>query len=271
MSVEAPTGSGRLGDLRHRVLVAAPAVIVAIAAVAVGGAAFALFLAAVGAAAAVEASRLLARFDPATVVGSAAVAAMPLVALAGGAREALLVVLLVLPITALLARESAAGASASVAATALGVGWIGLPLALGVLLRKGPQGEELVFAVLIGTFVGDTGAHLLGAAVGRRPLAPRVSPRKTVEGLVAGVVVGAGSVWLFAMATGWLGGFEALAIGLAVSLAAPVGDLFESLLKRDAGVKDSGRLLGPHGGVLDRIDAVLFAVVAGYYASLALA
>ncbi len=92
-----------------------------------------------------------------------------------------------------------------------------------------------------------------------------------MEGLVAGVIVGTSSVWLFAaLSQEWLEGWEALALGLAVSVAAPLGDLFESLVKRSVGAKDSGRLLGPHGGLLDRIDAALFAAVAGYYAGLAL-
>ena len=89
-------------------------------------------------------------------------------------------------------------------------------------------------------------------------------------GLVAGIVVGTLSVWLAAAAfQPWLEWWQAVSIGLAASVAAPAGDLFESLLKRDLGLKDTGRLFGAHGGVLDRIDAVLFAAVAGYYVSVA--
>lgn len=270
MSVSAPSEPGRLGDLRARVLVALPAAAAAIAAVALGGAAFAAFLALVGAVAADEAQRLLARFGPVRAVAVVAAASLPLATLVGDSSAAVLVLLAALPAAAFLGRGSRAGAASSISATMLVIAWIGLPLSLGVLLRESPDGELLVLSVLLGTFLGDTGAHIVGASLGRRPLAPRISPRKTVEGLVAGIAVGTLSVWVFALLTDGFGGWEALGIGLAVTAAAPAGDLFESLLKRDAGVKDTGRLLGPHGGVLDRIDAALFAVVAGYYASLVL-
>ncbi len=144
--------------------------------------------------------------------------------------------------------------------------WIGLALAHGVLLRELPDGDRLAIAVLIGTFLGDTAAHLLGSALGRTQIAPRLSPRKTLEGLVAGIVVGTASLWTFMeLSDATIGGLEALLLGLTVTTAAPIGDLFESRFKRDAGVKDTGAALGAHGGVLDRIDAVLFTAVAAYY------
>jgi phosphatidate cytidylyltransferase len=105
---------------------------------------------------------------------------------------------------------------------------------------------------------------------GRRPLAPLISPNKTVEGLVAGVVGATAAFWFAGLYQDWLTGEDALVIGLLVALAAPVGDLFESLVKRDLAVKDTGGFFGAHGGVLDRLDAVLFTVVVGYYAALAL-
>jgi phosphatidate cytidylyltransferase len=97
-----------------------------------------------------------------------------------------------------------------------------------------------------------------------------ISPNKTVEGLVCGILGGTLAFWFAGLYQDWLKGDDALLIGALVALAAPVGDLFESLVKRDLGVKDTGRFFGAHGGVLDRLDAVFFTVVVGYYASVAL-
>jgi phosphatidate cytidylyltransferase len=151
------------------------------------------------------------------------------------------------------------------AVTFLAVWWIGLAFAHAVLLRDLPHGDGIVIDVLVGTFLGDTGAYFGGRSFGRRPLAPRLSPNKTVEGLVIGMVVAIAAVWFAGLYQDWLKGWEALVLGLAVALTAPIGDLFESLIKRDADTKDTGRLFGAHGGALDRLDAVLFTIVAGYY------
>jgi phosphatidate cytidylyltransferase len=91
-----------------------------------------------------------------------------------------------------------------------------------------------------------------------------------VEGLVVGVFVGTLAFWFAGLYQDWLSGLEALVIGACVAAAAPLGDLFESLVKRDLGVKDTGRVFGEHGGVLDRLDAAFFTVVVGYYVSRAL-
>ncbi|CAA9523087.1 MAG: Phosphatidate cytidylyltransferase [uncultured Solirubrobacteraceae bacterium] len=155
---------------------------------------------------------------------------------------------------------------AALVATALGVAWLGVCLAHGVLLRELPHGGGLLIAVLLATFLGDTAAQLVGTAFGRTRLAPAISPNKTVEGLLAGVAGGTLACWAFAvLGPDWLTAGDALVLGLACSLAAPAGDLFESALKRRAGVKDSGRVFGAHGGALDRVDAALAAAVAGYY------
>jgi phosphatidate cytidylyltransferase len=147
----------------------------------------------------------------------------------------------------------------------LGLTWIGLAFAHAVLLRDLPHGDGIVINVLVGTFVGDTAAYLGGRAVGTRRLAPTISPNKTVEGLLIGFVVGVAAVWLAGLYQDWLSGWHALVLGAAVAAAAPVGDLFESYLKRDAGTKDTGRIFGAHGGALDRLDAAMFAMVAGFY------
>jgi len=143
--------------------------------------------------------------------------------------------------------------------------WIGFALAHAVLLRGLPHGLGIVIDVLVGTFLGDTGALLGGRMFGRRPLAAHISPNKTVEGLVIGMLFAVLGVWIAGRYQEWLPGTHALVIGVGVALAAPVGDLFESFVKREAGTKDSGGLFGAHGGALDRLDAVLFTAVVSYY------
>ena len=135
-----------------------------------------------------------------------------------------------------------------------------------MLLRDLPHGDGIVIDVLVGTFIGDTGAYLGGRAFGTRPLAPPISPNKTVEGLVdrhrrrrRGRLVRRPLPGLAVRRR------RAPARRRRSRAAAPVGDLFESYLKRDAGTKDTGRLFGAHGGALDRLDAVLFTAVVGYY------
>jgi phosphatidate cytidylyltransferase len=104
---------------------------------------------------------------------------------------------------------------------------------------------------------------------GRRPLARRLSPNKTIEGLLIGMVFAVAATWFAGLYQDWLTGSDALLLGLGVALAAPVGDLFESMIKRDLDVKDTGNIFGPHGGLLDRLDAVFFTIVAGYYLAVA--
>jgi len=158
-----------------------------------------------------------------------------------------------------------------IAATYLGIAWIGLAFAHAMLLRDLPHGGALVLDTLIGTFIGDTAAYFGGRWWGRHRLAPRISPNKTLEGLLAGIAGGTFAFWLFAVAyQDWFSGTDALILGLAVALAAPLGDLFESLLKRDLDAKDAGRLFGAHGGALDRLDAAFFSIVTAYYVALAL-
>jgi phosphatidate cytidylyltransferase len=122
----------------------------------------------------------------------------------------------------------------------------------------------------VATFVGDTAAYFGGRIYGRTPLAPLISPNKTLEGLGAGVVGGTAAFWVAGLYQDWLTGPHALLMGALVALAAPVGDLFESMIKRDLEVKDTGALFGAHGGVLDRLDAVFFTVPVAYYAAVAL-
>ena len=112
-------------------------------------------------------------------------------------------------------------------------------------------------------------AYFGGRALGRRRLAPAISPNKTVEGFACGLVAATFTGWVTLYHQGFTSS-QALLVGAAVAIAAPLGDLFESYLKRDVGTKDSGALLGAHGGVLDRIDALLFAGAAAYFVTAAL-
>lgn len=118
---------------------------------------------------------------------------------------------------------------------------------------------------IVATVAEDVGALVLGGWLGRRPLAPRVSPRKTWEGLVGGGILAiAASAAITGQVYPWTPA-KAAVLGLVVAVIAPVGDLCESLIKRDLGFKDMGSLLPGHGGVLDRVDALLFVLPATYY------
>lgn len=158
----------------------------------------------------------------------------------------------------------------AMAITVFGLAWIGIPFAHAVLLRELPDhGAALLVNVLVATFLSDTVAYAGGRLFGRHQLAPTLSPNKTVEGLIAGFAGGTFGFWFAGLYQDWLPGTDALLIGMCVAAIAPIGDLFASLVKRGLEVKDSGNVFGPHGGLLDRLDAVLFTVVAGYYLSLA--
>ena len=158
----------------------------------------------------------------------------------------------------------------SIAFTVLGVAWMGLGFSHAVLLRDLPtHGAALLIDVLVATFLSDTAAYAAGRLFGTRKITPRISPNKTLEGLFGGFVGATLGFWFAGLYQDWLPGIDALVMGMCIAVVAPIGDLFASMLKRDLGVKDTGRLFGPHGGLIDRLDAVIFTVVAGYYLSVA--
>jgi phosphatidate cytidylyltransferase len=167
-----------------------------------------------------------------------------------------------------------------VGATLFGIVYTGGALAFVPLLRDLPGelggtaagwiGASFVLLPLLTTWAGDSAAYFVGSAIGRRKLAPHASPGKSIEGAIAGL---AGSVLAAVLVAGWSEGATggaglstawAVGLGLALGAAAQVGDLAESVLKREAGVKDSGRILPGHGGVLDRLDALFFAFPLAY-------
>jgi phosphatidate cytidylyltransferase len=157
-------------------------------------------------------------------------------------------------------------ATVAIAATVLGAGWVGLCLAHLLLLREIPHdGKLATFTVLIAVWAGDIGAFFAGRLIGRHKLAPALSPGKTWEGFLFGTATTIFVAFVALYKEHYLSIPQAILLGAVIAVAAPLGDLFESALKRDMQVKDSGRLLAAHGGVLDRIDSLLFAAVASYY------
>ncbi|HEV2172270.1 MAG TPA: phosphatidate cytidylyltransferase [Nitrospira sp.] len=152
------------------------------------------------------------------------------------------------------------------AITMSGLLYIGLTLSYLVTIRLLPQGEWLLFFLLLVTWAGDTGAYYVGTLCGQHAIAPRISPKKTIEGLVGGLL---GALMIAYLARWWFlsdfSGVDCIVLAILLTLAGLWGDLAESAVKRSVGVKDSGGLLPGHGGMLDRLDSLLFAGPAFYY------
>jgi phosphatidate cytidylyltransferase len=163
-------------------------------------------------------------------------------------------------------------ATTSFGVTVLGVTWVGAGIGCLLLVRDIPDfGFWAVMAVLFTVFAADTGAFFVGRTLGRHRMAPAISPKKSWEGFVGGVLaaIGMSFVILYKDRDAFLTIPESLTLGLVIALAAVLGDLFESAVKRDLEVKDSGRVLGGHGGMLDRLDSLLWAGPAAYFTILA--
>lgn len=185
-------------------------------------------------------------------------------------------------------REELEGAFTGAAFGALGVIYLAVPTYAAVMLRQidgslkhnwldrfaewlpvpweiSPRGLGWFLIVLTTTWLCDTGQYLFGRAFGKRPLSPRISPKKTVEGFAGGVITsaaaGALGIWVFGIDHNPLLG---ALLGVVIAFLAVTGDLTESLMKRQAGVKDSGSFIPGHGGMLDRIDSLLFTFTAGW-------
>ena len=282
--------------MRQRAASSVGVVVVGLLPALVGGPAFAALMIALCLIGYREFSAIAAKIGPAPpAVGYPTVAAFGVLALASPTAEAALgaaAVAVGLPlIGAVFAREQT-GAFVRWALGVAGTLYLGVPLFAAVALRGtagtldadwvadlagrlspgwdgAARGMAWTLFVILATWLNDTGAYLVGRSIGRTPLLPRVSPKKTVEGslggLVAAAAVGAAGVALFGLGVSPMAG---AAIGLALGALGQVGDLAESLLKRQAGVKDSGALIPGHGGVLDRIDALLFALTGGWFLAL---
>ncbi len=214
-------------------------------------------------------------YRPSRLLGYAGALAVSLHAFRGGPALMLLVTaILLLIMMREVFRPQVEEALSNIAVTVFGVmyvGWLGSHF---VMLRELPGtvgldpqlGARLVFFAALVIWVCDTMAYIVGILIGRRRLAPAISPAKTWSGAIGGLVGGALAGWLAAktflpIITPLAGGL----LGLTSALLGQFGDLVESLLKRDAGLKDSARLLPGHGGVLDRMDSLLFSVPFLYY------
>ena len=226
-------------DLGARVWIALPAAAYAIFIVWQGEWIFALGVLLLGFVCLHELFRMYDHVRPIRLAGFIGVIGLTAAAEYGGEHQVLLATVAFFPVVFLLAlalpERNDLPLTGSMALTMLGTYWIGLAIAHAVLLRELPHGDGVVIAVLVGTFIGDTAAYLGGRYFGMRRLAPRISPNKTVEGLVFGVLGATLAVWCAGLYQDWIGGWDSLALGAVVGVLAPIGDLFESKVKRDAG------------------------------------
>jgi phosphatidate cytidylyltransferase len=256
------------GETARRILVALPWIAFAIAITAIGGVVFAAAMVGVGLLCLREYFLMTVELRPVQLAAYVALVAIIAAAYFGTAFNVLLLGTASFPLLFFFGarRNPRDGIVVAMGITVLGTIWIGLPLVHAVLLRDLPDhGAALVIDVLVGTFATDTGAYATGRMFGSHRIAPDLSPNKTLEGLVGGFLIGTMAFWFAGLYQDWLSGVDALIIGAAVAAVAPLGDLFASMVKRDLGRKDTGKLFGPHGGLLDRLDAVLFTIVVGYY------
>jgi phosphatidate cytidylyltransferase len=261
------------GETAKRVLVALPWIAFAIAIVVAGGLVFAAAMIAIGILCLREYVDMTADSRPLAIPAYISIAALVVAAHFGTAFNVLMILAASFPLLFFFGARAhyREGVTISIGVTLLGIVWVGIPLVHAVLLRDLPDhGAGLLVDVLVGTFVADTAAYATGRMFGSHKITPSISPNKTIEGLVGGFVIGTMGFWFAGLYQDWLSGVDALIIGAAVAAIAPIGDLFESMLKRDLGTKDTGTLFGPHGGILDRLDAVFFTVVVGYYLAVAL-
>jgi len=270
-------------------------VVVGLMPLVIGGPVFGLFMAVLGVAGYREYLQLAARIYPITIgsdsrVGYAVVAALGCAAVLDTTVTSLLSIAFLAvaaPLVVLFRKPTHVGGFANWTLVSTGSLYVGLPVYAAIATRSmpgpidapwlaeiarrlavawdpAPRGLAWALTVILAIWVSDSAALLAGRALGKQKLAPLISPNKSQEGAVAGLLasmaVGAGSFQAFGLGNWWIG----LIAGAFVSFAGQIGDLAESLLKRQAGVKDSGSLVPGHGGVLDRIDALLFAFPVGY-------
>lgn len=273
-----------MNELALRIAFAAVAAPLSLWILYLGGAPLAALLSVVAGLGAWELFRIAraAGHKPLDEFGIAMAALVPLVVYAHHANvvrvpvsAAMVAVLLVLTI-AIWARGVEGAPLGSTAVTVFGVIYTGAALSFGFALRyleyavDAKGGAALVALPLLLTWASDIGAYFVGRAIGGRKLIPKVSPGKTVAGAVGGLVATVIASWLLAryalpsVAQLSLSTAGAIVLGIVVSVAAQVGDLAESLLKREAGVKDSSRIIPGHGGILDRFDSLLFVLPVSY-------
>ncbi|MGH9120652.1 MAG: phosphatidate cytidylyltransferase, partial [Acidimicrobiales bacterium] len=212
-----------------------------------------------------------AGFRPATLLGLVATVGVTFAAYWKGAGAIPLVaaVMFVATMAWYLMRIVDARPLANVAVTTMTFVWIGLLGSFSAVMLRAQHGSGLFLGAVLTAVAADVVAYVAGSRFGSHPLAPQTSPGKTVEGVIAGglaaVVVG---LIVGKEITPWGGLAHGFALGLVVAVLAPIGDLFESMVKRDLGIKDSGGILPGHGGALDRFDSLLIVLPAVYYLAL---
>ena len=157
------------------------------------------------------------------------------------------------------------GMIVEMAVTYFGAFYISVGFAHILLLRSPAFGISLTIVVLLATWTSDTLAYVVGHYYGHRPISPVVSPHKTIEGTLAGFLGAILVVLVAGKSLDWMSSGQFFILGVALAVAAPVGDLFESYLKRASQVKDAGTIIPGHGGILDRFDSLLFAGVTAFY------
>ena len=214
-----------------------------------------------------------AGFRPATLLGALGSGGAVVAAYWRGS-AALPVVLVVVVCASLvwyLARVVEARPVVNVAVTVFGFAWVGMLGSFAGLMLAAPRGEHIFLGAVIPTVVADLAAWFAGSRFGSHPLAPAVSPSKTWEGFAAGGIAAlvAGAV-IGSQVSPWGGVRHGLELGLVIAVVAPVGDLVQSMIKRDLRLKDSSSLLPGHGGLLDRFDSLLLALPATYFLATAL-
>lgn len=151
------------------------------------------------------------------------------------------------------------------AVTFFGAFYVGIGFSHVILLRTPTYGISLAIVVLLATWTSDTVAYAVGHYLGQRPISPVISPNKTIEGTLAGFIGTIVVVLIAGKSLPWMGSGQFFVLGLVIAIAAPLGDLFESYIKRASHVKDAGTIIPGHGGILDRFDSLIFAAVAAFY------
>ncbi len=271
----APGGGGGR-DMQSAVVLGGALALIALVLFKLGPAATMILATAVVVVAAAELYDVLRRagYQPATLVGLAGTVGIMIAAYTKGETAVPLTIFLVIAATFAwyLIKVVHARPTVNIAATLMAFLWTGVLGSYAALIlgidKRGHTGVAFLLGAVLATVASDIGAFVVGSRMGTRPLAAEISPNKTVEGLIGGAVAAViVSVLILKYIPGvapWDGG-KAIWLGLVVAVVAPVGDLFESMVKRDLGIKDMGNLLPGHGGVLDRFDALLFVLPATYY------